>query len=56
MLIFSFSWAYFFFSDYLVEWYGGDAVGHTLLSLASARAGRAVLVRYVDLQHCDSRG
>ena len=33
MLIFSFSWAYFFFSDYLVEWYGGDAIGHTLLTL-----------------------
>ena len=33
MLIFSFSWTYFFFSDYLVEWYGGDAVGHALLTL-----------------------
>ncbi|MDQ1301317.1 MAG: hypothetical protein QG637_1238, partial [Chloroflexota bacterium] len=31
VLIFSFSWAYFFFNDYLVEWYGGDWVGHQLL-------------------------
>jgi Ni/Fe-hydrogenase subunit HybB-like protein len=31
VLIFSFTWAYFFFNDYLVEWYGGDWVGHQLL-------------------------
>jgi molybdopterin-containing oxidoreductase family membrane subunit len=31
VLIFSFSWTYFFFNDYLVEWYGGDWVGHQLL-------------------------
>ncbi len=31
MLIFSFSWTYFFFNDYLVEWYGGDWIGHQLL-------------------------
>jgi molybdopterin-containing oxidoreductase family membrane subunit len=33
VLIFSFSWTYFFFNDYLVEWYGGEWVGHQLLSL-----------------------
>ncbi len=32
VLIFSFSWAYFFFNDYLVEWYGGEWVGHQLLT------------------------
>ena len=31
VLIFSMSWTYFFFNDYLVEWYGGDWVGHQLL-------------------------
>jgi len=33
VLIFSFSWAYFFFNDYLIEWYGGEWVGHQLLTL-----------------------
>ena len=33
VLIFSFAWGYFFFNDYLVEWYGGDWVGHQLLLL-----------------------
>lgn len=32
VLIFSFSWAYFFFNDYLIEWYGGEWVGHQLLT------------------------
>lgn len=32
-LIFSFTWAYFFFNDYLIEWYGGEWVGHQLLTL-----------------------
>jgi len=31
VLIFSFAWTYFFFNDYLVEWYGGDWVGKQLL-------------------------
>ncbi len=31
MLIFSMSWAYFFFNDYILEWYGGEEVGHQLL-------------------------
>jgi molybdopterin-containing oxidoreductase family membrane subunit len=31
VLIFSLAWTYFFFNDYLVEWYGGDWVGHQLL-------------------------
>lgn len=33
VLIFSFAWTYFFFNDYLVEWYGGERVGHELLTL-----------------------
>ena len=32
ILIFSFAWTYFFFNDYLVEWYGGESVGHQLLT------------------------
>jgi Ni/Fe-hydrogenase subunit HybB-like protein len=32
VLIFSISWGYFFFNDYLVEWYGGEWVGHQLLT------------------------
>lgn len=31
VLIFSFAWTYFFFNDYLIEWYGGEWVGHQLL-------------------------
>ena len=33
ILIFSFAWTYFFFADYLTEWYGGEAVGKELLTL-----------------------
>ena len=33
VLIFSMAWTYFFFNDFLVEWYGGEAAGHDLLSL-----------------------
>jgi molybdopterin-containing oxidoreductase family membrane subunit len=33
VLIFSLAWTYFFFSDYLVEWYGGEWVGHQILTL-----------------------
>lgn len=32
VLIFSFAWTYFFFNDYLIEWYGGEWVGHQLLT------------------------
>jgi molybdopterin-containing oxidoreductase family membrane subunit len=32
VLIFSLSWTYFFFNDYLVEWYGGEWVGHQLVT------------------------
>jgi Ni/Fe-hydrogenase subunit HybB-like protein len=32
VLVFSFTWTYFFFNDYLVEWYGGSWVGEQLLS------------------------
>ena len=38
MLVFSFAWTYFFFSDFLVEWYGGDAIGHALLALQTKGA------------------
>ena len=33
VLIFSFTWTYFFFNDYLVEWYGGHWVGEQPLTL-----------------------
>jgi Ni/Fe-hydrogenase subunit HybB-like protein len=33
VLIFSFVWTYFFFADFLMEWYGGDAAGHTIITL-----------------------
>ena len=31
MLIISMTWAYFFFNDYMVQWYGGDKWTHLLL-------------------------
>jgi Ni/Fe-hydrogenase subunit HybB-like protein len=40
ILIFSFVWTYFFFSDFLVEWYGGDSVGHTILEIQTDGAMR----------------
>jgi Ni/Fe-hydrogenase subunit HybB-like protein len=33
ILVFSFAWTYFFFADYLTEWYGGEHVGQQLLLL-----------------------
>jgi Ni/Fe-hydrogenase subunit HybB-like protein len=33
MLILSFTWTYFFFADLITEWYGGDAIGHTVLDI-----------------------
>lgn len=33
ILIFSFAWTYFFFADYLTEWYGGESVGKELITL-----------------------
>ena len=33
MLILSFGWTYFFFADLLTEWYGGEAIGHTVLDI-----------------------
>jgi len=35
VLIFSLAWTYFFFSDYLIEWYGGEWVGHELLTFTA---------------------
>jgi Ni/Fe-hydrogenase subunit HybB-like protein len=32
VLVFSFAWTYFYFNDYLVEWYGGDWVTQALLT------------------------
>jgi Ni/Fe-hydrogenase subunit HybB-like protein len=32
VLVFSFAWTYFYFNDYLVEWYGGDWVSQALLT------------------------
>ncbi len=36
MLLVSMSWAYFFFNDYLVQWYGGDKFTETLLHFHEA--------------------
>ena len=33
VLLFSFVWIYFFFADFLTEWYGGDAAGHFIVEL-----------------------
>ncbi len=33
VFIFSFVWVYFFFADFLMEWYGGDAAGHTIIAI-----------------------
>jgi molybdopterin-containing oxidoreductase family membrane subunit len=33
ILVFSMAWAYFFFSDYLLGWYGGEEAGRQLLTL-----------------------
>lgn len=33
LLILSFSWAYFYFSDYIVPWYGGEPVMHVIFDL-----------------------
>ena len=30
MLMISMAWAYFFFNDYLVQWYGGESISRTL--------------------------
>ena len=30
MLIISMAWAYFFFNDYMVEWYGGESMARIL--------------------------
>jgi Ni/Fe-hydrogenase subunit HybB-like protein len=32
ILIFSMAWAYFFFNEYIVNWYGGDAAAKSLLT------------------------
>jgi len=31
VLIFSMSWGYFFFNDFNLEWYGGEAAGHAVM-------------------------
>ena len=36
MLIVSMGWAYFFFNDYIVQWYGGDKFTHILLEFHEA--------------------
>ncbi len=36
VLVFSFVWTYFFFADFLTEWYGGDAAGHQILALQTS--------------------
>ncbi len=36
MLVFSFAWVYFFFTDTIVEWYGGDSIGHQILKIQTS--------------------
>ena len=36
VLVFSFVWIYFFFTDFLTEWYGGDAAGHFITTLQTS--------------------
>ena len=36
ILVFSFVWTYFFFTDFFVEWYGGDATGHQITAIEVA--------------------
>ena len=36
MLVVSMAWAYFFFNDYTVQWYGGDKFTHVLLHFHEA--------------------
>jgi molybdopterin-containing oxidoreductase family membrane subunit len=36
VLLFSFVWAYFFFADFLTEWYGGDAAAHQIIALQTS--------------------
>lgn len=36
MLVFSFVWTYFFFADFLTEWYAGDASGHQILAMQTS--------------------
>ncbi len=36
VLTFSFAWAYFFFADFLTEWYSGDAAAHNVLQIQFA--------------------
>jgi Ni/Fe-hydrogenase subunit HybB-like protein len=36
MLVVSMAWAYFFFNDYMVQWYGGDKFTHVLLHFHEA--------------------
>jgi len=33
LLLLSFSWAYFYFNDYIVPWYGGEPVMHVIFDL-----------------------
>ena len=33
VLVFSLAWTYFFFTDYITEWYGGEAIAKQLLTL-----------------------
>jgi molybdopterin-containing oxidoreductase family membrane subunit len=39
MLIISMAWAYFFFNDYMVQWYGGDSFTDSLLHFHEAGPG-----------------
>ncbi len=47
VLIFSMAWAYFFFNDFMLEWYGGDHVARDLLTFHAF--GPSAWVWYVML-------
>ncbi len=36
VLIFSFTWAYFYFNEYLLEWYGGELAGHNVMEAVTS--------------------
>jgi Ni/Fe-hydrogenase subunit HybB-like protein len=49
LLAFCGAWVYFFFADYLTEWYGGDAISQQVIALLSGGAGLPSLFFYAML-------
>lgn len=50
ILLFSFAWTYFFFADFLTEWYGGEEVGHAIVTLQAR--GPVAPLWYIMLFTC----